>query len=496
MTIALSMRGINKAFNKVQVLKNTNFILKSGECHALMGGNGAGKSTLMKILDGVYSLDSGDIEINGKPVNINNPKDAEHHGVSMIFQEFSLIPTLTVAQNIFLGNETLKASSFLINDGNLKSRAKAILKEIGTSIDPEAYVSEISVGARQIVEIAKAISKNAKILIMDEPTASLSEDEVTQLFKLMARLKDKGISIVYISHRMSEIFRICDRVTVMRDGNDVLSCDTKQIDMKRLISEMLGTNTQASMTWRKRQIQDKKEAILEVDDLTLQGSVQGVSFKLYPGQIFGLAGLTGSGRTEIVEAVFGLRKATSGTILINGQKIRNISDAINAGAGFVPEDRRVSGLTVDHSYMENLLTPNLKKFSSFGIIRTLFSKTRSLQAKKHFGIKVSHADTLVRFLSGGNQQKIVLAKWLERQPELLILDEPTIGVDIGSKSELIAHIRAVADAGSAVLMVSSELEELLGTCDKLLVLSSGKLTNEISRIDIASEEELHHAIQQ
>jgi ribose transport system ATP-binding protein len=499
MTVAadvLKMHGINKAFSGVPVLQHAAFTLRTGECHALMGENGAGKSTLMKILTGVYQRDSGTIILDGKDVTFTTPREAENSGIAMIFQEFSLISTLTVAQNIFLGHELTRRGGLVIHDGEMIQRARGILQELGENIDPCMRVEELSVGAKQMVEIAKALSKNARILIMDEPTASLSESEVDSLFRLVERLKNQGISIVYISHRMAEIYQICDRVTAMRDGIHTLTASTSEVTMEELIRAMLSSDSSAVLEWIPRELDCTLAPILQVTNLNVTGHVKNVSFDVRPGEILGFAGLTGSGRTEIVEAIFGLRNVDGGSVHVNGKLVRSNYDAIEAGVGLVPEDRRTQGLVLDHTLQDNIILPNLSRFASMFLVREKIARVASKSHIADLKIKCEGPEQEVYLLSGGNQQKIVLAKWLERNPKLLILDEPTIGVDIGAKSELVKKIREIADSGSAVVVISSEFEELLAISDRLLIISDGVVIGNMNRQDIQSEEALHHAVQQ
>jgi ribose transport system ATP-binding protein len=494
-TDVLVMRDIDKSFNGVPVLKGASFTLRRGECHALMGGNGAGKSTLMKILAGVHALDAGTVVVGGKHDTFAVPRDAEQAGISMIFQEFSLIPTLTVAQNIFLGHEVKSPRLGLIRDKEMVARSRDLLSELGERIDPRQKVENLSVGAKQIVEIAKALSKNARIIVMDEPTASLSEEEAERLFTLVRKLKSNGISIVYISHRMSEIFRICDRITAMRDGRDVMTADAQNVSMEQLIKAMLGDDNSSAMHWMEREIDMAAPPVLTVRNLSLRGLVSDVSFDVRPGEIVGLAGLTGAGRTEIVEAIFGLRHADAGEVRIGGRIVRDTKDAIAAGAAFVPEDRRTQGLVLDHAIKDNVILPSLAAFNRNGVISDFAARKATQDHIVGLKIRAESPEQIVRFLSGGNQQKIVLAKWLERAPKLLILDEPTIGVDIGAKADLVDTIRQAADAGTAVLVISSEFEELLALSDRLLIIHDGHLIREMPRQAVDSEEVLHHAVQ-
>lgn len=489
----LEMRDMQKSFAGIPVLKKVDFSLRKGEVHALMGGNGAGKSTLMKILTGVYTRDAGELKINGKVHNFSTPRDSEAAGIAMIFQELSLVPTLTVAQNIFLNREPRRGN--FLNEAETVRRARDILAELGEDIDPTSRVENLSIGACQMVEIAKALSKNAQILVMDEPTSSLSEHETSTLFRIVERLKKNGISIVYISHRMAEIFTICDRVTVMRDGGIVLTDDCKNLSMEKLVEAMLGKGNSSSMQWRDRNKSPDSRVVLDVKNISSPGDYDNVSFSVRAGEIVGLAGLMGAGRTEIAETIFGIRKPQSGNIEIDGKSVRSTAEAIDAGAALVPESRRVQGLVLDHSIRKNFQLPNLDLFK-IGRFITERSGTNAVQDMiNKLKIKTDSPDKDVVLLSGGNQQKVVLSKWLVRNPKLLILDEPTVGVDIGAKSDIIDIVRAIADKGAAVLVISSEFEELLAMSDRLLVLKDGKLINELDRRKIASEEVLHHAVQ-
>lgn len=489
----LEMRNIEKSFGNVTVLKSVNFALQKGEVHAFMGGNGAGKSTLMKVLTGNYSRDSGEIIINGMSRQFAGPRDAEAAGIAMIFQELSLIPTLTVAQNIFLHREP--RSGYFLNDAEAVRRSREILADLGEDIDPNARVQDISSGACQMVEIAKALSQNAQILIMDEPTSSLSEHETSALFRIVRRLQSNGISIIYISHRMAEIFELCDRVTVMRDGGIVLTDTCKNISMQVLIDAMLGPGTGSSLQWRERNISTDAPVVLDVENIKSSGEYHDVSFQIKAGEIIGIAGLMGSGRTEIAQTIFGIKSADSGTVRLNGKAITTIADAITAGIALVPESRRRQGLILDHSVAENFLLPNLDVFKSGSFVNERSASRKILDFIKLLNIKTDSPDKAVHALSGGNQQKVVLSKWLVREPKLLILDEPTLGVDIGAKSDIVEIVRKLADNGAAVLVISSEFEELLAMSDRILVLQDGRLTNQLDRRNISSEEALHHAVQ-
>ena len=491
----LEMREIEKSFSGTAVLKKANFSLHKGEVHALMGVNGAGKSTLMKILTGVYPKDDGTILLNGKSINITSPQVAEHFGIAMIFQEFSLIPTLTVAQNIFLKREPRIVSGLVIDDAETIRRAQLILNELGEDIDPRARVEQLSVAKCQIVEIAKALSKNARILVMDEPTSSISEAEVSRLFKFVRRLKESGISVVYISHRMTEIFTICDRITIMRDGENVLTDTCANLSMKAVIDSMLGASTEASMVWHQRNHELGTKPALELIDLSNKNLFKNINLTIYPGEVVGLAGLMASGRTEILETIFGLRASDQGQVKVNGKVIKNTVEAISSGVALIPENRRTQGLVLEHSVLDNFLLPNLKLFTNLFYIKTKSAANVMLEYVSKLKIATSSINKTVGLLSGGNQQKVILSKWLAINPKVLLLDEPTIGVDIGAKSDIVKLVRQLAANGAAILVVSSEFEEILAMCDRIIILKNGTISDNLSRTEIASEEDLHHAVQ-
>lgn len=492
----LSMKNISKSFNGIPVLKSVDFSIKKGEVHALMGGNGAGKSTLMKILTGVYTADSGEIFIEDKQVTIRDTNDARANKISMIYQEFSLIPTLTVAQNIFLTRES-KTAVGLLNDKECIERTKELLKELEVDIGPNDVVESLGVGYWQMTEIAKALSQEAKILVMDEPTSSLTKKETEVLFTFMDKLKRKGISIIYISHRMDEIFEVCDRITILRDGKRVLTDNCKDIGMDTVIQHIVGAEMDKAFEWVERSYSKNVTPVLEVNNLTVGTKVQDVSFKLYPGEILGIAGLMGSGRSELARAVFGIDSKDNGEIMVKGEKktIKTPSDGIKAGLALIPEDRRVQGLVLEHSVKDNLILPFVKNLKKGILLDEKKANELSNDLVKKLNIKTDDIFKTTKLLSGGNQQKIVLAKWLSNNPDVLILDEPTIGVDIGAKTEIIEIIRELADNGKAIIVISSELPELLALSDRVIVLHDGRVTKELQRREINSEEDLQHAVQ-
>jgi ribose transport system ATP-binding protein len=493
---AVRMTGISKSFFGNRVLHGVDFELRPGEVHALVGGNGAGKSTLMKILQGVYTPDEGQIAVNGQPVEIHSPHDAKALGIGMIFQEFSLIPTLTVAQNIFLGHEP-RGLGGLIDDRESARRASTIFAEMGEQIDPGARVGDLSTGYWQLTEIAKALSEDARILIMDEPTSSLTASESNALFALIERLKARGISIIYISHRMEEIFQITDRITVLRDGRHILTGQTSTLTMGNIIDAIVGKSMEQAFAWHERHVDRSVTPLLRVRNLSAGGRVHDISFDLYPGEILGVAGLMGSGRTEMARALFGIDAATSGEVRVHGRPvaIRNPEDAIAAGISLVPEDRRSQGLVLDHTVRENALLPLLNRLTRGPFIDERRGDRVAESLVENLSVKTHSIDTVARLLSGGNQQKVVIGKWLAMEPEILILDEPTAGVDIQAKTEILGIIRQLADAGKGVIVISSEPAELLAVSDRLLVLRDGRLTRTLDRAEIATEEDLHHAIQ-
>lgn len=492
----LEMKNINKAFNSITVLDQVNFSVKKGEVHALMGGNGAGKSTLMKILTGVYTADSGDILIEGKPVSIKSFDDAKANKISMIFQEFSLVPTLTVAQNIFLTRED-KTSLGLLNDKECEKKTEVLLKELGVDIRPSDVVQNLGVGYWQMTEIAKALSQEAKILIMDEPTSSLTQTETEVLFKFINQLKAKGYAIIYISHRMDEIFEICDRITILRDGRYITTEECSETDLDRVIQHIVGQEFDQAFEWQEREYAKEVPPIFEVKNLSAGDKVQNINLKIQPGEIVGIAGLMGSGRTELVRCLFGIDSIDSGEIYVDGQQrsIKSAKDAIDAGIALIPEDRRVQGLVLEHSVKDNMILPILSKVNKGLFIDNKKSNEISNQLVEKLNIKTDDIFKKSGLLSGGNQQKIVLAKWLANNPTVLLLDEPTIGVDIGAKTEIIEIIRELANSDKAILVISSEIPELLAMSDRVLVMHQGKIKKELQRTEIKSEEDLQYAIQ-
>ena len=495
----LEMRGICKSFASVPVLKNIDFTLQQGEIHALVGGNGAGKSTLMKIMTGVYTKDSGEIYVKGEKKEIHDTTDAKNNGIAMIFQELSLIQTMTVAENIFLGQEL---SKFGIRDTKtMNHKAEEILKNLGIDVSPTTTVNQLSVGMSQMIEIAKALSKDAKILVLDEPTASLSDSETAQLFRIMRDLKDQGVSMVYISHRMNEILEIADSITILRDGQLVLTDSIANMNLEKIISHLVGgESSQKKFEWVERTYDTDGADILDIKHLKINDKINDISFSLKKGEILGFAGLMGSGRTEILETLFGIRKKQGGEVIVEGKPVHvnSVSQAIRNGFALIPEDRRKQGLVLMHTVKDNAVLPILKKMvhRHTPIVNDKATDQMTKDNIDQLNIVTSGIKKTISELSGGNQQKVVLAKWLNMKPRIMMLDEPTAGVDIGAKSEIIDIIRKFADEGNAVLFVSSELTELMAVCDRIITLFDGRITGEIARRDIQTEEELQNAIQQ
>ena len=470
----IEMRGINKAFGSNQVLKDAGFLLKDGEVHALMGENGAGKSTLMKILTGVYTKDAGTIYVDGQEVSYKNPQEAEKAGIVFIYQELNVLFDLTVEENLFMGKEITK--HFGICDKKaMRAKAQEIMDRMGVNIPIDAVMSDLSVGQQQMVEICKALMVDAKVLIMDEPTAALTQSETEVLFEVMNSLRSKGVSIVYISHRMEEIFELCDRITILRDGQYIDTKYIKDITMDDVVQMMIGREIGERFPSRNVAIGGE---VLRVEDLTHEKFFRDVNFSVRAGEVLGVSGLMGAGRTEIMQAIFGNLPGVTGKIFIEGQEIsiRNPRQAIAAGIGFITEDRKTEGLLLEKSIAENIELANLGKVSKSSVLSAKKGTELVKRGISEFRIKCFGPDHECGNLSGGNQQKVVLAKWIYTDPKILILDEPTRGVDIGAKKEIYSVINELAAKGVAVIMVSSELPEVLGMSDRIMVVHEGKVT--------------------
>ncbi|HEY60288.1 MAG TPA: sugar ABC transporter ATP-binding protein [Anaerolineae bacterium] len=492
----LSTLGIHKSFNSVEVLHGVEFNLRKGEIHGLVGKNGAGKSTLMKIVSGVYTRDEGRILIKGKEVDYDTPVGAMANGIAMVFQEFSLIPTMTVAQNMFLTREPMKG--MFIDEDQSYSGAVGIFQELKIIIDPNIELSQLSVGKRQIVEIAKAISQNASILIMDEPTSSLSSVEIQSLFTLIRRLKEEDISIIFVSHHLNEVMDICDRVTVIRDGKIALSDKTSMLNLEKIVSAMVAKKITKYKLQSKQKIK-RTHPLLEANSISSKSRFSNVTIKLYPGEILGIAGVMGSGRTELLKSIYGILRLDKGKILIKGNRVNitHPAQAIEMSIIHVPEDRRKNGVIYGQSLRMNVLLPIWKKLSKKFIIQENRGKVIVEKLIHELDIKTPNIDQLVERLSGGNQQKVVFAKSLSSEPNILLLDDPTVGVDIATKKEIAQIIRRIAGKGNGVIIVSSEMAELAELCDRILVLRRGKIIQEIDNMPEkkVTEEMLLRAIQ-
>ncbi|WP_024423677.1 sugar ABC transporter ATP-binding protein [Bacillus safensis] len=481
----IEMHNIHKAFGKNTVLSGVSFDLVTGEVHALMGENGAGKSTLMNLLTGLYSLDQGTIQIDEKETAFKNPKEAEQHGIAFIHQELNIWPDMTVLENLFIGKE-IYTKLGLLDTKKMKTLAQTQLDRLSVNLSLEQEAGSCSVGQKQMIEIAKALMTDAKVIIMDEPTAALTEREIEKLFQVIESLKKEGVSIVYISHRMEEIFAICDRITIMRDGKTV---DTKAIpetNFHEVVKKMVGRELTDRYPERTPSTGD---IVLEVKQATRKGQFQDISFSVKAGEIVGVAGLMGAGRTEMMRSLFGLDPLDQGEIWVHGKKavIKKPSDAVKLGIGFITEDRKDEGLMLDASIRENIGLPNLKSFSPKGLIDKKTEQDFVDLLIKRLTIKTASSDISARSLSGGNQQKVVIAKWIGIQPKVLILDEPTRGVDVGAKREIYQLMNELTDRGVAILMVSSELPEILGMSDRVLVIHEGTISGELDKTEATQE---------
>jgi ribose transport system ATP-binding protein len=493
----LELHGIRKSFNKVEVLHGVDLVALPGEIHGLVGANGAGKSTLMKILNGVYQADEGRILIDGAEVAYADPLGARAHGIAMVYQEFSLIASMTVAQNLFLTREP-RMAGLLIDDAEVEKRAHTIFAELGVDIDPRAILGSLPVGRRQLVEIAKALSTDARILILDEPTASLSHTEIEILFGLMRRLRERGIAILFISHHLQELSAVCDRVTVLRDGNVALAHRLSDVSLADIIAAMVGRDM-AGDTAARAQPEAFGEPVLEARGLSWSDRVRDVSFTLHRGEILGIAGLLGSGRTELLTTLFGIRQPDAGEMRLHGRIVTlpNPGAAIRAGLSLVPEDRRREGMLPDESIRMNVLLPIWSRLTRGGFIDERRGRAIVTDLVTRLQVRMTGIEQTVRRLSGGNQQKVVVAKSLSSEPTILLLDDPTVGIDVQSKRDLETAIRRIAGSGSGVLLVSSEFEELAALCDRVLILRRGSVVGELDRRrgDEISEASLLHAVQ-
>ncbi|MDA8496909.1 MULTISPECIES: sugar ABC transporter ATP-binding protein [unclassified Citrobacter] len=490
----LQMSHITKRFPGVLALSNVDFTLRKGEVHALLGENGAGKSTLMKILSGVYQPDEGDIIFEGQPVSFANPLSAQNVGITIIHQEFNLFPELTVEDNIFIGREFCKNNRWRLDEKQQRQAAIDILQKLNLNISPDTLVADLTVAQQQMVEIAKAISVNAKILIMDEPTAALTETEIDSLFRVTRLLKEQGTGIVYISHRLEELALIADRATVMRDGQFIATVDYDSVKISDLIAMMVGRDL--GNIYPRREPQPQRKPVLEVSGLTRKGVLNNIDFTLHQGEILGFAGLMGAGRTELARAIFGADPIDSGTIKLNGKEtvIKDIPDAIQQGISYLTEDRKKEGLALGLSVERNIMLGNYPEYSNrYGNVDSKRCQQTSEEQVKALRIKTPHLEQAALNLSGGNQQKIIIARWVCKDTDILIFDEPTRGIDVGAKLEIYELMNRLVAKGKSIIMISSELPEVLGMCDRILVMRNGRITGELASDDATQEKIMQYA---
>jgi ribose transport system ATP-binding protein len=490
----LELQGITKRFPGVLALNGVSLEVRAGEVHALLGENGAGKSTLIKIIAGVYHADAGEIRIDGRPVTVRNPHDAQALGISTIFQEFTLAPDMTVAENIFLGREPLRIRALSIVDRReLIRRTREVLTSLDLQIDPETTIKHLGVAQQQMVEIAKALSLEARLIIMDEPTATLTSREIERLFEAIDRLKRRGVAIVYVSHRLDEVKAIGDRATILRDGAYVGTVPVASTTIDEMIRLMIGRDLKDKFP---KVAIEPGEEVLRVEQLTRKGILHGVSFRVRRGEIVGIAGLVGSKRTETARAIFGADPIDSGRIFLHGLpvNVRTPGDAIANRIALVPEDRKRHGIFASLSVWENVVISALRQFSRNGFLDLRRAKQRAQASVSSLRVATPDLDKRVLELSGGNQQKVVIAKWLNTNAELFLFDEPTRGIDVGAKIEVYRLMGELLSRGAAIVMISSELPEILGLSDRILVMRDGRICGEFDRADATEENILNCAM--
>lgn len=488
----LEVKHITKRFGPVLAVDDVSFSVSKGEIHSLVGENGAGKSTVVKIITGLERSNSGTVTLQGEPCSFATPIEAHDAGIAVVYQDPKLFPHLDVAENIFMGIYPTNRFG-LVSERRMYHEAERLLSSLGATLDPRSLVSGLSVADIQFVEIARALSSEVKLLILDEPTASLTPSEADRLFKLIRNLKAAGTSIIFISHRLEEIREISDRVTVMRDGKHVITANAAELTEEEMVHAMVGRELNSLFVKSEGDI-DTANKVLEVRSLTLPGRFSDVSFAVHAGEIVGMAGLVGAGRTDIAESIFGLRPPESGEVFVNGRKVNPTSSRVMRanGVAYVPEDRDTHGLIMDMGVASNVTLTVLNKLARRGFIRHDWETEFARKYAEDLSIRSSSMDAMVRQLSGGNRQKVVFAKWLATDPSVLILDEPTHGIDVGSKSQVHERIAALADAGFAVLLISSDLPEILAMCDRILVVSAGRIVAEFDR-DEATQEKIMRA---
>jgi inositol transport system ATP-binding protein len=488
---AVEFRGISKHFGAVKANTDVSFAIAKGSIHGLVGENGAGKSTLMKVLAGIYHADAGTIEFNGTQVQIPDSATALRLGISMIHQELSPVPEMSVAENIFLGREPRNRFGF-VDRRQMVAKTTELFAKWQIEIEPRATMKSLVVAQIQMVEIAKAISYDSRLIIMDEPTSAISEREVAHLHRMIRSLRESGVAVIYITHKMDEVFRISDRVTVFRDGRHVATLDASELDRQKLIALMVGRELTHLFPKEHAEI---GEVVLSVKGLTRTGVLSDISFELHKGEILGLAGLMGAGRTEVLEALFGVTRIDSGEVWVKGRKvsIKAPTDAIAAGMGLLTEDRKKTGIMGVLSVRDNMVVASLARFSPGFILRPRMIEAAAKAERDALSIKTPSLAQLIRNLSGGNQQKVLVARWLLTSPEILMIDEPTRGIDVGAKSEIHRLMSGLAAQGKAILMVSSEMPEILGMSDRVLVMAGGRITAEFARDEVTQEKVLEAA---
>ena len=483
----LEIDHISKTFPGVKALSDVHFDIYPGEVHSLVGENGAGKSTLIKIMSGVYQPDEGGtIKINGKETKIHNAMDAIRQGIAVIYQDFSLFGNLSVAENIVI-NQMIEKNRQVLNWKEIRKKAAEALRIVGADISPSETLENLSVAKQQMVAIASAVAQKAQMIIMDEPTSALSTTEVETLYGIIEKLKAENIAVMFVSHKMDELFRISDRFTVFRDGQYIKSCKKEEIDRGGLISLMVGRKIEFDSLANPVQ---KSEVVLEVSHLSKKGNFKDISFTLHKGEILGITGLVGEGRSEMVQALFGLNRPDSGTVKIDGREthIDNTWGAVDAGIGYIPESRQTQGLVLDKSVAENIALPQLKKYTGkFGFVNRKKQKETVGEWVEKLDVRPRNEELLAMQLSGGNQQKVVLAKWIATDAKILIVDEPTNGVDVGAKSEIHKILRQLADRGTSLIVISSELPEVLAVSDRILVMRRGRISGEFVNKDLTQE---------
>lgn len=491
METILQMKGITKNFGNTRALYQIDFDLKAGEVHALLGENGAGKSTLIKILGGIHKPDAGEIWVNGKPTDIGCVADARKEGIGIIHQEIFLVQNLTIAENIFLGRE-LKNKKGYIDYKREVEAAQEMLDNLHINLNAETVVKELAIGQQQLIEIVKAVSFDVKILVLDEPTSSLSEEEVNGLFELMERLKAKKVGMIYISHRFDELYRVTDRITIMRDGEGIATVETAGAKQEELVRLMVGRSMESFYV---KDYKEPGELVLKVSGLAKKGYFEDVSFEVRAGEIVGFSGLVGAGRSEIMRTVFGDMRSDCGEIFFKGKKAawKSTRDAIRAGLGMVPEDRKKLGLVLSGSVAYNICLACIKELTKFEIINRKKTADVVEQAVKNFSIKTASVESLVSSLSGGNQQKVLLSKWIATNPALLILDEPTRGIDVGAKQEIYRIMNELVSRGMAIVLISSELPEIVNMSDVVYVVRNGKIAKRFERNSFHQENIMAYA---